>query len=318
MPLPHPLAPTPIEEVRSASTELLTSSSLKELKQIMQMAHDEREDISRHLDSSRPEKMLASKRYLSWSKGFLFRRLFKGRFAQRKADFETAEAKVAELEQQLELTTIAGHVEIESGQAEPYFRLRDEFASLSECAAIWDIKTHQATDKFHERTIASMRVGRERARFSLGSCDLLQWEQKVPLLENAKGGSLFLFPGFILYRTAREAFSVIDFHDVKVDASLTRFHEEEGVPGDSEIVGSTWAKANKDGSRDMRFANNHQIPVAHYGTLTLKSNTGLWEEFLFSNPKKLQRFLDAWKAFVVSFINSGRALDVQLAEDGEK
>ena len=299
----HPLIPTPIEEVRSASTELLTSSSLKELKQVMQMAHDEREDISRHLDASRLEKAQASKRYSSWNEGILFKRLFKRKFAQRKIDFETAEAKVAELEQQLKLTTIAGHVEIESGQAEPYFRLRDEFASLSECASIWDIKTHQATDKFHERTIASMRVGRERVKFSLGSCDLLQWEQKVPHLENAKGGSLFLFPGFILYRAAKEAFSVIDFHDVNVIGGLTQFHEEEGVPGDSEVVGSTWAKANKDGSRDMRFADNHQIPITHYGSLILKSGTGLWEEFLFSNPKKLARLVDAWKAFVVSFIN---------------
>ena len=50
--------------------------------------------------------------------------------------------------------------------------------------------------------------------FSLGKCDLIHWEQKVPHLQNINGGDLFLYPGFILYRAAREAFSVIDFHDV--------------------------------------------------------------------------------------------------------
>jgi hypothetical protein len=31
--------------------------------------------------------------------------------------------------------------------------MRDEFAALSQCAAIWDMKSCQATNKFRERTI---------------------------------------------------------------------------------------------------------------------------------------------------------------------
>src|SRR4029077_2832224 len=135
------------------------------------------------------------------------------------------------------------------------------FASLSECQAIWDIKSFRAADKFHERTTVEARVSRKRVGFSLGSCDLLQWEQKVPHLPNAKGGDLFLYPGFILYRAAKEAFSVIDFHDVNVTGAFVKFQEEEGVPRDSAVVGQTWAKANKNGTRDMRFVNNYEIPI---------------------------------------------------------
>ena len=195
-------------------------------------------------------------------------------------------------------------MEIAKEQAEPYFRMRDEFAGLSECSAIWDIKFHQATDKFHERTTANMRVGRERVRFSLASCDLIQWEQKVPHLQNVNGGDLFLYPGFILYRAAREAFSVIDFHGVRIVAGTVNFHEDEAVPYDSKTIGHTWAKANKDGNRDKRFANNHQIPIVLYASLTLKSDSGLWEEFQFSNPERLERFLKTWKSFVISFSHS--------------
>jgi hypothetical protein len=65
-------------------------------------------------------------------------------------------------------------------------------------------------------------------------------------------------------------------------------------------VGQTWAKANKDGSRDRRFANNYQIPLVLYAYLTLKSESGLWEEFQFSNPDRVERFLKAWDAFVSS------------------
>ncbi len=148
----------------------------------MLMTFEEHEDISQQLDLARPARDLASNRYQSWERGFLFKRLFQNSFAKRKTESETSTAKVAELEEQLRLTTIATHVEIDKEQAEPYFRMRDDFAAMSECAAIWDIKSHQATDMVHERTTAGRRVDRQRVKFSLGSCDLIQWEQKIPYL----------------------------------------------------------------------------------------------------------------------------------------
>jgi len=211
---------------------------------------------------------------------------------------------VTELEEQLRLTIVATHIEIDKEQAEPYFRLRDDFAALCECGAIWDVKTHQATDKFHERTTANRRIMRERVAFALDSCDLIQWDQKVPHLSNSKGGDLYLYPGFILYRTAKEAFSVIDYHDVKGESVSVSFQEEEGVPSDSNVIGQTWARANKDGSPDRRFAGNYPIPIALYGAVTFKSATGLWEEFQFSNPQRLVRFLNSFNAFVASFGNA--------------
>lgn len=302
-----PLAPVsgaPIEEVRSASTELLTSDSLKRLKILMQTTFEEREDISRELAIARPQKAAAVSRYEWWERGFVFKNLFKKAFRRRAGAAETSSAKVSELEEQLKLTTVATEVQIEKEQAEPYFRMRDDFASLSECVVIWDVKSHQATDKFRERTTAYMRIGRQRVSFRLDTCDLIEWEQKVPHLPNSKGGDIFLYPGFILYRAAKGAFSVIDYHEVKGTAESISFQEEEGVPSDSKVIGQAWAKANKDGSPDRRFAENHQIPVAQYGELTLKSETGLWEEFQFSNPEKLTTFVKSLNAFAKSFASS--------------
>jgi hypothetical protein len=296
-----PASAKPVQEVHSASTELLTSNSLKDLKQVIQTAYVEHEDISGQLETARQEKERASQRFLSWENGFLFKKVFKAKFAKRKAEAETATAKVAELEEQLRLTTIATQVEIAPEQAEPYFKMRDTFALLSESGAVWDIKSYQATDKFHERTTAETRIDRQKVAFVLGNCDLIQWEQKVPHIRNAKGGDLFLYPGFIVYRAAKEAFSVIDFHDVKSNATLVKFQEEQGVPQDSKVIGQTWAKSNKDGGRDKRFANNYQIPVVLYASLSLKSETGLWEEFQFSNPERLQLFLQDWAKFLNSF-----------------
>jgi hypothetical protein len=300
-PSSSPVAIAPIEEVHSASTELLTSATLKQVKELIQSAYHQHQEISRDLDSTLTEKSESQARFDSWDHGFLLKKLFKKAFEKRREQYETDTAKAAELEEQLKLSVISTQIDVEGEQAESYYRMRDEFAGVCECAAIWDVKTHQATDKFHERTVADMRIGRERVRFELGKCDLIDWDQKVPHLRNAKGGDLFLYPGFILYRAAREAFSLIEYQDLAGLAKDIRFHEEDGVPADAAVIGTTWAKANKDGSRDRRFANNYQIPVVRYGLLTLKSSGGLWEEFQFSRVDQMVKWLNAVNAFAASF-----------------
>jgi len=297
---PVPVIP-PIQEIRSASTELLTSQSLQALKQVIQTAYEEREDIKAQLGFARWDSVDAGHKYAAWESGFLFKWLFKKAFQKRKYDAEMTMARVQELEEQLRLTTIAAQIEMSKEQAEPFFHMRDEFAGLSECAAIWDKKSRRSVDQIRERTIANEGIDRQRVRFDLGACDLIAWEQSVPHLQNANGGDLFVYPGFILYRAAKHAFSVIDFHEVTVTAKIVNFVETENVPSDSQVVGQTWAKANKDGSQDRRFVNNYQIPLVRYIELTLKSTSGLWEAFQFSEPGRLERFAKAWNAFVTSF-----------------
>jgi hypothetical protein len=97
----------PIQEIRSASTALLTGQRLKELKELMQMTFEEHQDISSQLETARPEQKTALGRYESWERGFLFKRVFKSDFALRKANAELSAAKLSELEEQLRLTTIA-------------------------------------------------------------------------------------------------------------------------------------------------------------------------------------------------------------------
>lgn len=215
--------------------------------------------------------------------------------------YGTDTARVAEYEEQLKLSTIATNIQIDTEQADLYYRMRDQFAALSECEAIWDVKTRQATDRYHQRTTAVTAIERKRVSFELSYCDLIDWNQKVPHLKNAKDGELFLYPGFVLYRAAWEAFSLIEYQEISGIAKGQAFHEEEKVPSDSKVVGNTWAKANKDGSQDRRFAENYQIPIVRYGALKLTSNTGLWEEFQFSSVERMVNWVDLLNAFKSSY-----------------
>ncbi len=291
----------PVREIRSASTELLTSESLQGLKDLMRMAYEESEQIRSELSKAKMEYSRANARFQSWDEGWLLKKLFKDAYVDRGAEAQIARARAAELEEQLSLTTISTQIELSRDQAEPFFRMRDDFTALSECAAIWDIKTEQSTDKIRQRTTADTAISREKVKFSLGRCELVSWDQNVPHLQNAKGGDIYLYPGFILYRASRTAFSVIDCHDVKLIAVAVKFQESETVPNDAPTVGHTWVKANKDGSPDRRFANNFEIPIVRYGQAEFKSETGLDEEFHFSSTERLERFAKSWNAFVASF-----------------
>ncbi len=302
-PLQTPLEPNAlVQHVHSASTERMTSVRLAEVKTLIQTAYRQHAEVEQELDTARNAKVDAQAMFDSWNGGFLLKRIRPKRFVAIKEQADIEAARVDELEQQLQLSKISTHIDIEPQQAELFYQMRDAFAGLTECSAIWDVKTKQATDRFHERTTADERISRERVRFNLGGCDLIAWTQQVPYFANAKGGDLYLYPGFILFRAAKQAFSLIDYHDVSITPGIMQFQEDGKVPSDARVVGQTWFKANKDGSRDKRFHGNYQIPIARFGALCLKSGNGLWEEFHLSNPDKMFLFIASLELFTKSFV----------------
>ena len=93
------------------------------------------------LSSAETEARDAARRYQKWERGFLLKHLFKQSFATRKEATDTAVAKLEELREQLRLTTIATEITVDREQAEPYYRMRDKFAALSESQRIWNVMT---------------------------------------------------------------------------------------------------------------------------------------------------------------------------------
>jgi hypothetical protein len=318
-PLPAPPPPTALPqatEIRSVSTEFLGSQSLEALGRLLQEAYRERAELAKEITVAESEASVAARRYQSWEHGFLLKGIFKESFARRKQANEVAQAKLEELKEQLRLTTLATQIETDREQAEPYHKLRDEFAALSECQRIWDMLERRKINRIVERSAAHEAIARELVSFSLDSCDLIQWEQKIPHLPNRAGGDLYIYPGFILYRASKQAFALVDSREVTLTFRPVRFIEEAALPSDTQVVGQAWAKSNKDGSPDRRFRNNYQIPVALYGSLTFVSATGLHEEFQVSNAPLAERFAKAWNAFQRSFAPAGGQCDSAAAGHG--
>jgi len=300
VPAPVPISPSPTTEIHSASTELLTSDSLEQLRRLLTDAFNERDELTKEVSTASYEQNTATRRYQNWERGFLFKRLFRKSFATRKETAETVLAKLAELQEQLRLTTIATEINVDREQAEPYYRMRDAFAAVSECQKVWNVLAEKAVDRVAERSTSDIAVTRTPVPFSLSSCDLIQWEQKLPHLPNLTGGDMYVYPGFVLYRASKQAFALIDSRDVMLRYISTQFTEHETLPSDSQIIGQTWAKCNKDGSPDRRFRDNYQIPVAHYGLLLFSTPGGLDVRYMCSNAALAERFAKAWTTFRTS------------------
>jgi hypothetical protein len=90
---------------------------------------------------------------------------------------------------------------------------------------------------------------------------------------------------------------LIDLRELNLELHAVQFIEEEAVPSDANVVGETWAKVNKDGSRDLRFRANYRIPICLYGRLLFTSPGGVEEEYQFSNAEAAGNFFRAFDAY---------------------
>ena len=106
---------------------------------------------------------------------------------------------------------------------------------------------------------------------------------------NVIGQDLYIYPGFALLRSkASGQTTLIAIADLSIELVSANCVESETVPSDAEIVGTTWRKANIDGSRDMRFRDNYQLPRVRYAELKLTSPAGLLQVFVASNYERVR------------------------------
>lgn len=85
---------------------------------------------------------------------------------------------------------------------------------------------------------------------------------------------------------------LVDYTDFNVSVSSSNFRENEKVPADARVVGTTWQYVNANGTPDRRYKNNRQIPICLYGTVRLYSagGAGINVELMTSNIQKAQDF----------------------------
>lgn len=286
---------TGMNEIASASVEVLTSNSLLPLRDLIAKAREQQALVKTDLNEAREEEA-KQQGELTRRKRSLFRWFYKRRISELEATLPVTRAEVTRLSYWQENTKI--EITFEAGEAaqRAYSSMVRAFDSLKLSDKKWDVTADRLTNRFVERTLADRTVNQFPAVLEFSSNDLIQFSGRAMRFENVNGDDILIYPGVAVIPRADGAFALIDLRDLQVTTDGVRFQETESVPRDAEVVGQTWAKTNKDGSPDRRFKENYAIPICLYGQIAFRSQTGVTEEYMVSNAAAALAFGAAMNA----------------------
>ena len=289
-------------EIRSADTQNLTSLSLKGLRDLLEEAYTELVRLQAEIPNADAELGRTKMRALRWQRG-LFKHIRKKKFASILSEYQTSKTGREDLDKEIEKCRVALEVEMEAPMDSTYEAMVAAFRTLASCEKTWDTTSRMAVNQIRQRSTATSEIMRTPVAIDCSASKILSPSRQAMHLQNANGADIFILPGLLLMFGGDSDFALIRLRDVELTYVDTRFIEDDVVPGDTQVVGETWTKVNKDGSPDRRFLNNKRLPIVNYGTLAFKSPAGLNEEFLFSSAMKARTFSDALAAHQATLPN---------------
>lgn len=279
------------------NVEETTTEGLQELRDTLLSCYQEKNELKREIVKAK-SSLQVSQILLVFSYliivGF-FIKWFKENRDDKKDYLEDIEKQLSECYVNIDIKT---DEQIEKS----FLQLLDNYKTLLTCHKIWDITSTSKIDKTAIRSAASKSITRKQVKFGFGNLDIINSKFDALHFENANGGDLYIYPAFIAIVDNHKKIGLIEVREVEFDFISQKLLEEEGVPSDSNVIGNTWAKVNKNGFRDKRVKDNYQIPICLYGSIEIKSLTGLNETYCFSNHEKAEQFITTFKAYQKAII----------------
>lgn len=175
-----------------------------------------------------------------------------------------------------------------------YETLQTALAGLAKSHRLWQINAFGNTNDWKRNAGANQLVNRSSSQVSQGTPHSFRSNVEVFNLKLAKE-TLYFLPDMLLVRQ-RKAIGSVSYPSLMVADAVTRFNETDGIPGDAQQVGTTWRFVNKNGGPDRRFNNNRQIPIALYGEVALRTESGLRVALMTSSTDAAKSFAAGMRA----------------------
>lgn len=279
-------------QVRSADVGTLTTPGLDELKHLIIEATTRHAELQSELDTKTKTLNRCTSK-LRWAQ-FPIIRLFTANAIPRLVEAaNNASDDVEDTRAHLEGCFVEVDFAFDDATRASYNALVRAFESLKSAQRIWDITEKASVDQVRQRTTAFTAITRVPVRFDFASPEIVRSKFPAMRLGNVGGRDLQIYPGFVMMREGTRDFALIEFPQMDCQLAQSNYIEEEAVPSDAVQIGTTWKRANKDGSRDRRFNDNYQIPILRYGALAFSSPTGLAEVYQISSYDKATTFAEA-------------------------
>lgn len=292
-----------MNEIASASVEVLTSTSLLPLRDLIVKAREQQSQVKSDLKDAQDEEIMQQGE-LKRRKGSLFRWFYKKRIVELEGALPLTQAEIQRLASWADNTKISVTFESTDSAQCAYSSMVRAFDALQLSSKKWDVTADRSTDQFAERTQANRAVNRHPVVFDFSSADLIQFAGRAMRFENVNGDDILIYPGVAVIPRVDGVFALLDIRELQVDIEGVHFHEDEEVPRDSEVVDYTWARTNKNGSPDRRFKDNYQIPICRYGQIMFRSRTGLAEDYMISNAEAAFAFVEMVRIYQKTLVET--------------
>lgn len=171
-------------------------------------------------------------------------------------------------------------------------KLIQSFNEIFDVSVVWQKTTVQQSENRKYSSGASRIVDRIKIKSMKKNqrpTPSIITNVKVPYL-GLRGIDLFFFPERLILRRGNRFASVL-YKNLKIKEDSTHFVESGRIPKDAEIVDGTWKYVNKDGSPDLRFRNNRELPVCQYSEYHFWCLSGINEVIMTSKIGGLHEFV---------------------------
>lgn len=285
-------------EIKSKDIGNLTSATLAELQDMLKECYKERGELKTEIQS------LKVSIFFSSVLNILSKLLVVGFFIKWFGDnVKDKKGYLIELCKQLEECVVDIDISLEGELKQKYSDLCDSFGNVCNSHSIWSISSYHHIDRVRERASYGTVINKRAAKFSTNiGLDFIKTAFEPLAISNAYV-SMYIYPSFVLILDKDKNFGLIEFKDILLLFSADHFVEDGQVPDDSKILYYAWHRSNKDGSPDLRFKDNYQIPVCQYGRIDLQSSKGLNESFQISSHEKAKKFADSFSYYIRQFSN---------------
>jgi hypothetical protein len=294
----NPVPTTPIdtytfepldENIFSTDVQEITSQDMQGIKEAIIAAHEQRIDLKKDFAKIKVS-IFFSTLSLILSYVLLYGLIKKSIRESIKLALKNKKDVAFKVKEQIDNCYVELEIDFDPEIEQKYLRLLDSFKKLCTSKKIWDVVCAHSQDRVAARSAASTIVRKNQVKFGIKTIPDIKSKFEPMWFKNDNGADLYFYPNFIVMYSSSKRFALVGLDELEFYHSYVRFTETGIVPSDSKIIDRTWAKVNKNGSPDKRFKGNYQIPVVKYGEITLRTKTGLHEEYEFSNYEFTEEF----------------------------
>ena len=168
--------------------------------------------------------------------------------------------------------------------------INEALSRLAASKRVWLIESENPTYDWKRNAGSLNLVDRKQARVAPCQPDFIQCNLNAFCIQAGRRRVFFL-PNRV-YFCQFDKYTAVSMSEIEVRLDTISFIEEEHLPADADVVGSTWKYVNKDGSPDLRFMDNCPLPIVEYAVLTLLSDSGHCACLYVSSAAAAQAFVD--------------------------